>query len=197
MNATATPPRWAEALLRAFLRPGEFESVSGDLLEQYRDSIHPSRGQRGANVWYVVRVFGFVAPGALLFAALFGAEFLARVGLDWFAPPADFHARASATTALAAGTLLAAGFCAAWRSGVFTAGFVAGLLTAGLASVISIVGVVALLVVWHDPQTMAAIRGSGGLEEVFTLPLLIIVPGILLGGAGGVAGAVFKRLSLT
>jgi len=44
MPVTADPPRWAEALLRAFLKPGDFESVSGDLLEQYRDSIYPARG---------------------------------------------------------------------------------------------------------------------------------------------------------
>jgi hypothetical protein len=36
---TGKPPVWAEAMLRVFLRPDVFASVSGDLLEQYRDSF--------------------------------------------------------------------------------------------------------------------------------------------------------------
>jgi hypothetical protein len=60
---------------------------------------------------------------------------------------------------------------------------------------ISIVGAVGLLAMWHGPQTMMAIRGSGsgGLGEVFTLPLLMILPGLLLGTVGGIAGAASNR----
>jgi len=61
MSMTANPPRWAGALLRAFLKPSDFESVSGDLLEQYRDSIYPVRGQFRADMWYATQVFTFVA----------------------------------------------------------------------------------------------------------------------------------------
>ena len=32
-----TPPRWAEALLRSLVRPSDRESISGDLLEEYRE----------------------------------------------------------------------------------------------------------------------------------------------------------------
>jgi hypothetical protein len=41
---------------------------------------------------------------------------------------------------------------------------------------------------------MAAIRGSGGLAEVFTLPISMVAPGAVLGTVGGVAGAIFRRL---
>ena len=44
------PPRWAERLLQAFLTSGAFESVSGDLLEEYRDTVFPTRGAQGTNV---------------------------------------------------------------------------------------------------------------------------------------------------
>jgi hypothetical protein len=54
------PPRWAEALMRAVLRPDEAEPECGDLLEAYRDSIYPNRGRRRANLWYVVQVAGYV-----------------------------------------------------------------------------------------------------------------------------------------
>jgi hypothetical protein len=197
MSVTADPPRWAETLLRVFLRPGDFESVSGDLLEQYRDSIHPARGQRRADLWYATQVFAFVSPGARLFAALFSAQFLMRTALDWFVPAVDFHARSTASMVLAVGTLLAAGFWAGWRSDSFASGAVAGVLTAGLASVTSIVGAAAMLAIWHDPQTMAAIRGSGGLEEVVSLPLMMVLPGVLFGVSGGVASTALKRLFLT
>lgn len=197
MSVTATPPRWAEALLRAFLKPDDFECVSGDLLEHYRDSIYPGRGKRGADLWYATQVLGFVSPGACLFAVLLSAQFLARTALDWFIPTPDFHTRAMVSTVLGVGTLLAAGFWAAWRSDSFKAGPVAGVLTAGLAAMISITGATALLAIWHGPQTMAAIRGSGGLGEVFTLPLMMALPGILLGSVGGAACTAIKRLLLT
>jgi hypothetical protein len=197
MTVTAFPPRWAEALLRILLKPGDFESVSGDLLEQYRDSIYPTRGRRRANFWYANQVFAFVSPGARLFAALFSAQCLTRTALDWFVPPMEFHTRSTVSTALGVGTLLAAGFWAAWRSDSFATGALAGVVTAGLASVTSIAGVAAMLAVWHDPQTMAAIRGSGGLDEVFGLPLMMVFPGLLLGAVGGVASTAVKRLLLT
>ena len=196
MSLTATPPRWAEALLRAFLRPGDFESISGDLWEQYRDSIYPARGQLRANLWYVTQVFTFVSPGVRLFAALFSAQFLLRTALDWFLPPLDFHFRSTVSTAVGAGTLVAAGFWAAWRSHSFVTGAIAGSLTAGIASISSIVGTAIMLAVWHDPQTMAAIRGSGGFEEAVSLPLIMILPGALFGAGGGLASAGLQRLLL-
>ncbi len=196
MTVIAYPPRWAEALLQAFLRPGDFESVSGDLLEQYRDSIYPARGKRRADLWYITQVCTFLSPGARLFAALFSAQFLTRTALDWSLPPLDFHIRSAISTVLGVAILLAAGSWAAWRSDSFSAGALAGVLTAGLASVTSIAGAVALLAIRHDSQTMAAIRGSGGLEEVFSLPLMMLLPGLLLGAGGGVVSMALKRLLL-
>ena len=51
-----------------------------------------------------------------------------------------------------------------------------------------------LLAAWHDPITMAAIRTSGGLAEVLTLPLPMLPPGIVLGTIGGLLGALVNRL---
>ena len=44
----AMPPRWAEFALRLHLAPRYRQTVSGDLLEEYRERIHPERGQRRA-----------------------------------------------------------------------------------------------------------------------------------------------------
>ena len=194
MSTNDRPPIWAETLLRVVLRPGDFDSVSGDLLEEYRLSIRPARGQRRADLWYVTQVLGFVSPGARAGGTLFGAAFVARDALDWFAPPSDFHARANLSTELGVGILLATGFWAAWRSRSFVGGTIAGVAAAVIGAGVSLVGDAALLAIWHDPQTMAAIRGSGGLGEVFTLPLMMVLPGLLLGTVGGLAGAAGRKL---
>lgn len=48
MSTDATPPAWAEAILRAVLKPTDFVTVSGDLLEEVQ-------GNRSANPWSVWR----------------------------------------------------------------------------------------------------------------------------------------------
>ena len=194
MTTTAKPPAWAEALLRIFLKPGDFESVSGDLLEEYRESVYPTMGQRRADRWYLAQVFGFLSRRIVPWAVLFGLADLTRTALDWFAPPVDFHTRSAVSTYLAIGILLAAGFWTAWRSGSLVAGTVAGAATAAGAAVISILGAATLLAIWHDPATMEAIRGSGGLGEFFTLPPMMVFAGGVLGTLGGAASAAIKRL---
>jgi hypothetical protein len=194
MSIDATPPGWAEVLLRAFLIPGDSDSVSGDLLEQYRESVRPARGRRRADLWYVTQVLGFVWRSARLWAALFAVAFLARTALDWLVPPADFHARANVSTLLGAGIVLLAALRAASRSGSFAAGPIIGVATAAIAAPIELVGAMTLLAGWHDPITMAAIRSSGGLAEVLTLPFLMLLPGIVLGTIGGALGAAVNRL---
>ncbi len=47
------PPHWAEAMLISVLRPADRESVSGDLLEEYRVARRPALGAFRADVWYV------------------------------------------------------------------------------------------------------------------------------------------------
>jgi len=81
------------------------------------------------------------------------------------------------------------GFWTAWRSGSFAAGAAVGLATTAIAAVLSIGGVVVLLAIWHDPNTMTAIRGSGDLQESLVLPTFLILPGMVIAGVGGVAGA--------
>jgi hypothetical protein len=197
MSIEATPPAWAEALLRDVLRPADGDSVTGDLLEEYRESIHPVRGPWRADVWYVGQVLGFVWRDARLWGTLFGVAFVARTALDWLLPPADFHVRASVSTYLGVTLLLTSAFLAARRSGSSAAGMIAGVATASIGAAISIAGATALLAIWHDSQTIAAIRGSGGLGEVFTLPIMMVLPGLVLGIFGGIAGVAVRRLRST
>jgi len=184
------PPHWAEAFLHLLLAREHRQTVSGDLLEEYRENIHPRRGQVAADRWYVGQVAGFVFSGNWLWAALFSGSFIARTALDWFVPTSDFSARSKVSTAIAVAILLCAGFRAAWQSGLVRSGLLAGIATTFLSAVISAIGTGCLLAMRHDAATFAAIQGSGGLAEVFTLPILLVIPGMLLGALGGMLGGI-------
>jgi hypothetical protein len=194
MTTNATPPSWAELALRAFLSERDSESVSGDLLEEYRENIYGTRGRLRANVWYVVQVLGFGLRHAGVWAVVFAAAFLARTAMDWHMPTADFQTRSAVSTLIGIGILLVAGFWAGSRSGSYMAGAVVGLAIATLALPIQLVGAGLLLAGWHDPSVLTAIRSSGGLEEVFTMPLMTVLPGLLFGAIGGALGATTRRL---
>lgn len=183
------PPIWAETALRLFLRPEVFLTVSGDLLEQYRDSILPVRGLARADRWYLKQVLGFIVRGMLPWAVLFAGVFVARFTIDALYPTTDFHLRSALSTYIAAALLAAAGFRTALRSGSLFAGLAAGLAMAAAASLLSVGGVATVLAFRHDADAMRAIAASGGLEEVFIMPFIVIVPAIVIAGVSGMAGA--------
>ncbi|OFW29354.1 MAG: hypothetical protein A3H97_15155 [Acidobacteria bacterium RIFCSPLOWO2_02_FULL_65_29] len=182
------PPRWAEAVLRAMLTPEDAETVSGDLLEVYRDSVRPSRGHLGANVWFVGQVAGFAWRATWVWGLLLATLILGRNALDWFVPPADFMTRSIVTTYGAMSLFLVCGGLIAYRTRSLRASAAAGLAIGVIAAPIKIVGALVLLAIWHDPQTRMAIDRSGGLAEVFALPLFLLLPGALLALAGGLVG---------
>lgn len=128
-------------------------------------------------------------------ALLLAASSIVRDAYDWLVPTTDFATRSSITTFTGVTILLLAGFIAAWRSDSLVAGIVAGASTALVASIFSIAGAAILLAFFHDPSTMAAIEGSGGLGEVFTMPLMIIAPGTILGSVGGLAAKAVRVLA--
>jgi hypothetical protein len=104
-----TPPRWMDALLRALLRPADRDTISGDLLEEYRAVRRPALGAMRANAWYLTQVasilWRLIWPGAAVLAAQ--SVFLA---LTVFRP--GHHAPHSIVDALP--PWLAAGFNVVW-----------------------------------------------------------------------------------
>jgi len=190
----STPPAWADALLRLVLKSADVDSVSGDLLEEYREAVLPGRGSQAADAWYVRQVLGFVWRGARGWAILFASAYLVRQVFDWLAPPADYAVRSTASTFIGIGILLAAGIWASWRSRSPLAGTVAGVALTGIAAVFSAAGALVLLAIWHDPATLAATDASGGLGELFELPFLMMIPGVVLGTVGGLIGGRLRRL---
>lgn len=189
-----TPPRWAEAWLRTMLRPEAFGCVSGDLLEEYREARTSGRSRREMDAWYIAQVLGFAWRSAWAWAMLMGGAFIIRTAVDWLVPTRDFSGRSLVSTLIGAGLLLAVGFCAAWRSRCLLAGAISGAAVSAVAAAISVAGAALLYAVWHDAVTRACIAASGGLGEVFSLPVLLILPGVVLGALGGAAGALARRL---
>jgi hypothetical protein len=188
------PPWWADALLYLVLKPGDRECISGDLLEAYRDDIVPARGRQSADLWYAGQVWGYLWRATWPWALLFCGAYLLRTAYDWRVPTADFKTRSSVTTVVAAAILMSVGFRAAWRSRSVVAGVAVAALTSQIAAVFSATGVTVMLVIWHDPDTMRAIAGSGGLAEVYVLPFMVIIPAAVVGAVGGTLGSLTRRL---
>jgi hypothetical protein len=137
-------------------------------------------------------VNGFAWRRVWLFVVLLSSGHVVRTALDWRVPTDDFTLRSAATTYFVIAVFASAGLSAAWRSRSALAGLVTGVLAGLVISVTSaatsLLGSLALLAIWHDPATMIAIRGSGGLAEVFTLPLVMIVPATMVAALGALAG---------
>lgn len=187
-GVTIGPPRWAEGVLRLILAPEDAETVSGDLLEEYRQTVYPAYGQQAANRWYVRQVADFLWRANAVWALLFGLAFVARTAFDWMMPTTDFVVRSMVSTYLAVGIVLTAAILASWRSRAVQAGTLAGVVVTVCAALVSVPGVALLLAFQHDEQTLLAAAGSGGLSEAFSLPLMLILPGAIVGTLGGVIG---------
>ena len=188
------PPSWAERMLRLVVRYDQVANVSGDLLEAYRETIEPARGRRAADRWYVWQVSQFVWLAARPWSILFSTLFIARAAFDWFTPPEDFATRAALTTWLALLIMLTTSLCAAVRCRSVVAGVVSAFSVAVLAAPISVIGMMILLGLGHDPVTLEAIRHSGGLAEALTLSVLIPIPATAVGAIAGLASAGASRL---
>jgi hypothetical protein len=180
----AQPPRWAEAILRTLLRPQDRDSVSGDLLEEYREAIVPALGA-AADIWYVRQVGWFLLRASWLWGALVGASLVVRYLFDTLLPVNDYVMRSRVLSY----TIIAVCVVTAFRMTLRTHSASAGVLTSVAAGAIgglaSIVGTAMMLAIWHDPATLQEWRNSGGLGEAFiVVPLIMIVIGAVMGTAG-------------
>lgn len=189
---TTMPPRWAESLLRLLLNPADRESVSGDLLEQYRDTIVPARGHK-AGRWYVKQVAGFLWRVSWPWGALIGATLLVRDLVDLLAPihytPGIVPPRGRIMSDALFATWALAGFWNTWRSGHVRTGVLIAFTAEAIGGVLSIAGAAALLAMWHDPDTLWAWQNSGGLDEaLWAVPLLLQIPATICGTAGAIVG---------
>ena len=171
----------------------ENSPIIGDLLEEYREVVLPARGRIRARLWFARQLASLMPPWACG-GILIGAVFVGRSMLDWNLPPANFHTRATLTSMLLFGLLLGAGVSGAWRSGSIVRGAISSVCAAVLGAVLTAIGITCVLAIQHDAATIAAIHASGGLAEAYELPLMMILPGVVLGALGGLGSAAFRRL---
>lgn len=184
----ARPPRWAEAILRIMLRPDDRESVSGDLLEEYRDTIVPTRG-RAADLWYIRQMAWYLLRASWVWGTSMGAVLVFRYLLDTLLPPADYRMRSALLSWTILAVFMLAAFFTAWRTRSMRAGVLASTTAATIAAVISIAGAAMMLAMWHDPATLEEWRRSGGLDEAFIdVPLMLIALGLTMGIPGAALG---------
>jgi hypothetical protein len=177
------PPAWADTWLRLLLPVRDRDTVSGDLMEEYRENVRPGRSPMAANTWYVGQVARFAWRQGLWALAL-AALFKARTAFDWFVPTTDFAPRSEVTTLVTIATLLVIGASSTMRTRSFKAG-VASTATALVGSAVTCTAVTAFMYWnWRSPELIASINGSGGLNEVFSLPIMLIVPGTAIGALG-------------
>jgi hypothetical protein len=186
----ARPPRWAEALLHLVLTPRDRESVSGDLLEEYRDAIVPARGPAAANRWYEIHVGSLLVRVSWRWGAVLGSALVIRYMFDTLAPVTDYRMRSTSIGYTIIGACLAASFFATWRTQSIRAGVLTSFCAATIGALLSIAGTAMMLAIWHDPATLAAWRSSGDLDEAFfDVPLVIMA----VGAATGIAGALLAK----
>ena len=186
MDELANPPRIAQMLLRATLRPGDAESIAGDLLEEYRAVRRPSLGRFKADAWYwghtlsvlghLVWPFALALVAARIVVALFMAFPLSRWNPSLVPAPN--------VSLLDAVFFLAAGYSGARRTGRLATGVVS-------ATALGLVDFAAFAVVatLRFPTLPAAIRGNPFILLIgCTLLALALAFASALGAAGAVVG---------
>jgi hypothetical protein len=187
-HSNARPPRWAEAILRLLLKPEDRDSVSGDLLEEYRETIVPTLGS-AADLWYVRQVASFLLRASWVWGAMLGAALVIRYLFDTLVPPTDYSLRTAILTYTVLTGCLLSGFSAAWRGSSIPAGILVSLSAATIGALFSIAATGVMLAIWHDAATLDAWRYSGGLDEaLIDVPLKLVAIGATLGSGGAVCG---------
>jgi hypothetical protein len=186
----AAPPRWAVALLPLLLRADEAETVTGDLIEEYRDTVYPLSGRWRADAWFVRQVAGFAWRTASLWGLLLAAFMTGRFLLDTFAPPANWGPRSSVTTWSVILLYLIAGAWAARRTGRARTGAVVAIGTHLISCLVGapIHIAVFLAVIQRQPKMLNLFYQTGGWGEEWALPVMLLPVVFVLGLVGGAFG---------
>lgn len=195
---TTLPPAWAEWMLRVALGAEDRESVSGDLLEEFRGSIVPTAGA-GAKAWYVRQVAGFVFRQIWFWSAIVAATCIVRYLFDTLLPihytPGVIADRSAAMTATLIATFASCAVFHAWRTQRVAHALVLVVISTFAGGLLAQAGTLACFAIWHDPAIVAAIRGSGGFDEAFIGPSIgLTVLGLVVGVPGAVAGRLARAV---
>src|SRR5262249_38007261 len=118
----------ADFVLRLLLSRRNRETVSGDLLEEYRENVLPAKGRLRAAIWYWRQVLSFVSPltMGLVFGAMLGVANLIDTAVEPLADDSAGQMLFFFAVVVAIWTAMA--FVAARRTQSFWQAIVAGAL---------------------------------------------------------------------
>lgn len=152
------PPGWMTAWLQTVVSARDQEVIAGDLIEEYREVVLPTKGLLRAHIWYAVQVVGFVRQAEWFLLRSCGIWLILLVAaIPVFVPGA---------VAIFLTGIPCCGFFVARRSVLLWAGtFAAFLLAAAMfATILSIVFALGLrhppLTNLFAPALAAAVLGS-------------------------------------
>jgi hypothetical protein len=179
-DMNATPPRIAQSLAAVFLRDAEVESVTGDLLEEYREVQLDARGKPRADLWYFAQVLSLVGrvvwPGLLAIVALRLLTFpLPGRSIPSLVP-------SPGTSILDAMVLMGIAFYAARRTGQSITGIVAAVTTGVLGF-----GSFFVYAIATGPSLLLAPVQDPFVVVIFCVLLLIALLFAVVAGAAGAA----------
>lgn len=211
-NDSNRPPRLTEQLLRILLKPRDRDTIAGDLLEEYREVVLPTRGRLRARLWYLRQVVTFVdgLNLGLLLGVAFGLWNLVGTWIDPLAEDTPMALLSHFGPMFVAWAVAA--FSAARRSGRVLQGISVGVTVAVASFVVfymaNLVRVNLFLETirfrtdWHGvlvrfPRSgFTNFRAFANWEWIKSFPVWIglsLVIGAAMGLVGGLAGYVFRR----
>jgi hypothetical protein len=180
-ESEAAPPGWAEGLLRAILRPGDRDAITGDLLEEYREVRRPALGRVRSLAWYLAQVLSVAWPLVWPFAA---AGILLKAAA-WFLPlPNASLFQAPGVSAHDAALCLAASYYASQRTRLIRTGMV----VAGVTNVAGVALLFALAAVRTPSLVVFLVRQPAFVFFPATFSAVAFAFGAALGCIGGSLG---------
>lgn len=136
---------WGDVALRLLIRRRDRDTISGDLLEEYREEVLPRRGPRGARIWYARQVLSFVSPATwgVAIGLVAGSLQLLATAIDPLADDSggEMIAIAAAMMLFWIGTSVAAGRRSQRFGDAVAAGLVVGIATMAVLHLAAIVRV--------------------------------------------------------
>jgi hypothetical protein len=202
--------RWGDFVLRLLVRPRDRETISGDLLEEYREHVRPTRGPWAARLWYVRQILSFMSPLAwgVLIGVMLGTWQLVDTAAEPLAEDTPGVMIGIVGAMLVSWTL--ASIAAALPSRRFThalvAGIIAGVATMAVIDLTSILRVNlfldeirhrddwANLMARFEASGVQSLRVYANWEYVRGTPIVLALGAVAGGVCGSVAGVV-NRIS--
>jgi hypothetical protein len=181
-DMNATPPRLAQWVAGVFVPAREIDSVTGDLLEEYREVQLGERGKRHADLWYFAQVLSLAGrviwPGLLAIVALRLLTFpLPGRTIPSLVP-------SPGTSLLDAVVLIWIGYHAAARTGQS----ITGILAASATGVLGFGSFFVYAIATQPSLLLAPVRTPFVVVIFCVLLLIAVLFAVVAGAAGAAAG---------